>query len=48
MLGYRIEDFFYEKISEKRRPNRLTNLEYVGADMVDAGNDFGSGIAYGW
>lgn len=45
-LGNRIEDFFYEKI-DKKKPNRLSNLEYVGIDMIDAGNDFGSGMAYG-
>ncbi|XP_033220460.1 endophilin-B1 isoform X2 [Belonocnema kinseyi] len=44
--GNRIEDFFYEKI-DKRKPNRLSNLEYVGQDMIDAGNEFGPGIAYG-
>ncbi|XP_031786599.1 endophilin-B2 isoform X1 [Nasonia vitripennis] len=44
--GNRIEDFFYEKI-DKRKPNRLSNLEYVGIDMIEAGNDFGPGIAYG-
>ncbi|XP_020278274.1 endophilin-B1 isoform X2 [Pseudomyrmex gracilis] len=44
--GNRIEDFFYEKI-DKKKPNRLSNLEYVGTDMIDAGNDFGPGIAYG-
>ncbi|XP_053980399.1 endophilin-B1 isoform X2 [Hylaeus anthracinus] len=44
--GNRIEDFFYEKI-DKKKPNRLTNLEYVGMDMIEAGNDFGPGIAYG-
>ncbi|XP_043523661.1 endophilin-B1 isoform X1 [Frieseomelitta varia] len=44
--GNRIEDFFYEKI-DKKRPNRLSNLEYVGLDMIEAGNDFGPGIAYG-
>ncbi|XP_011876444.1 PREDICTED: endophilin-B1 isoform X2 [Vollenhovia emeryi] len=44
--GNRIEDFFYEKI-DKRRPNRLSNLECVGTDMIEAGNDFGPGIAYG-
>ncbi|KAL6441941.1 hypothetical protein ACFW04_002366 [Cataglyphis niger] len=44
--GNRIEDFFFEKI-DKKRPNRLSNLEYVGADMIEAGNDFGPGIAYG-
>ncbi|XP_063985481.1 endophilin-B1 isoform X5 [Diachasmimorpha longicaudata] len=44
--GNRIEDFFYEKI-DKKKPNRLSNLEYVGADMIEAGNEFGPGIAYG-
>ncbi|GAB1869039.1 Endophilin-B1 [Camponotus japonicus] len=44
--GNRIEDFFFEKI-DKRRPNRLSNLEYVGTDMIEAGNDFGPGVAYG-
>lgn len=36
----------FEKI-EKRRPNRLSNLEYLGLDMVQAGNEFGPGTAYG-
>ncbi|CAK9834133.1 SH3GLB1 [Anthophora retusa] len=44
--GNRIEDFFYEKI-DKKKPHRLSNLEYVGLDMIGAGNDFGPGIAYG-
>ncbi|KAK8722176.1 hypothetical protein OTU49_012310 [Cherax quadricarinatus] len=44
--GNRVEDMIFEKI-EKRRPNRLSNLEYFGLDMVQAGNDFGSGTAYG-
>ncbi|XP_076652155.1 SH3 domain containing GRB2 like, endophilin-B isoform X2 [Halictus rubicundus] len=44
--GNRIEDFFYEKI-DKKKPNRLSNLEYVGMDMIEAGNDFGSGVPYG-
>ncbi|XP_015111594.1 endophilin-B1 isoform X2 [Diachasma alloeum] len=44
--GNRIEDFFYEKI-DKKKPNRLSNLEYVGVDMIEAGNEFGPGIAYG-
>ena len=46
LSGNRIEDFFYEKI-DKKKPSRLTNLEYVGSDMIEAGNDFGPGIAYG-
>lgn len=44
--GNRVEDFIYEKI-EKKRPNRLSNLEYLGFDMIEAGNVFGPGTAYG-
>ncbi|KAB7504044.1 Endophilin-B1 [Armadillidium nasatum] len=44
--GNRVEDMLFEKI-EKRRPNRLSNLEYLGLDMVQAGNEFGPGTAYG-
>uniref|UniRef100_A0A0A9YCG1 Endophilin-B1 n=1 Tax=Lygus hesperus TaxID=30085 RepID=A0A0A9YCG1_LYGHE len=44
--GYRVEDFVFEKI-EKKKPNRLSNLEYLGQDMIDAGNDFGPGTPYG-
>ncbi|KAG5890388.1 hypothetical protein JTB14_029752 [Gonioctena quinquepunctata] len=44
--GFRIEDFVYEKI-EKQRPARLSNLEYLGVDMVEAGNALGPGTTYG-
>lgn len=44
--GNRVEDFLYEKI-EKKRPNRLSNLEYLGLDMIEAGNEFGPGTSYG-
>lgn len=44
--GNRVEDFIFEKI-EKKRPNRLSNLEYLGLDMIEAGNEFGPGTAYG-
>lgn len=44
--GNRIEDFVYEKI-EKKRPARLSNLEYLGLDMIETGNEFGPGTAYG-
>ncbi|GLH04776.1 Endophilin-A [Gryllus bimaculatus] len=44
--GNRVEDFLFEKI-EKKRPNRLSNLEYLGLDMMEAGNDFGPGTSYG-
>ncbi|KAK7870651.1 hypothetical protein R5R35_009142 [Gryllus longicercus] len=44
--GNRVEDFLFDKI-EKKRPNRLSNLEYLGLDMMEAGNDFGPGTSYG-
>ncbi|KAK3911903.1 Endophilin-B1 [Frankliniella fusca] len=44
--GNRVEDFLFDKI-DKKRPNRLSNLEYLGLDMIDAGNEFGPGTAYG-
>ncbi|XP_067001892.1 endophilin-B1 isoform X2 [Anabrus simplex] len=44
--GNRVEDYLFEKI-DKKRPNRLSNLEYLGLDMIEAGNDFGPGTAYG-
>lgn len=44
--GYRVEDFIYERI-EKKRPARLSNIEYLGLDMIEAGNEFGPGTAYG-
>ncbi|KAF7267926.1 hypothetical protein GWI33_018875 [Rhynchophorus ferrugineus] len=44
--GNRIEDYVYEKI-EKQRPSRLSNLEYLGLDMVEAGTSLGPGTTYG-
>lgn len=44
--GNRVEDFLFDKI-DKKRPNRLSNLEYLGLDMIDAGNEYGPGTAYG-
>lgn len=32
--GNRVEDFIFEKI-EKKKPSRLSNLEVLGADMID-------------
>lgn len=32
--GNRIEDFIFEKI-EKKKPTRLSNLEYMGLDMIE-------------
>lgn len=44
--GNRVEDYLFEKI-EKKKPVRLTNIEYLGNDMIEAGNDFGPGTSYG-
>lgn len=32
---------------ERRRLARLSNLDYLGVDMVEAGNDLGPGTLYG-
>lgn len=42
----RVEDFFFEKLDKKPR-DRLSNLELFGVDLVEAGDDFGSGTPYG-
>lgn len=38
--GNRVEDFIFEKI-EKKKPQRLSNIEYLGLDMIEAGSEFG-------
>ncbi|XP_035786180.1 endophilin-B1-like isoform X3 [Anopheles albimanus] len=42
----RVEDFIFEKI-EKQKPKRLSNLEYLGLDMIEAGGEFGQDGPYG-
>uniref|UniRef100_A0A0K8TLL1 Putative sh3 domain protein sh3glb n=1 Tax=Tabanus bromius TaxID=304241 RepID=A0A0K8TLL1_TABBR len=44
--GNRVEDYIFEKI-EKKKPNRLSNLEYLGLDMIEAGGEFGQDGSYG-
>jgi len=44
--GNRVEDFLMDKI-DRRRLTRLSNLDYLGVDMVEAGNDLGPGTLYG-
>ncbi|GAB6031447.1 hypothetical protein CHUAL_009218 [Chamberlinius hualienensis] len=44
--GNRVEDFLFEKLDRKPR-DRLSNLDWLGVDMIDAGDDFGAGTAYG-
>lgn len=41
-----MEDFLLEKI-DRRRLAKLSNLDYLGLDMVEAGNDLGPGTVYG-
>lgn len=42
----RVEDFLFEKLDRKPR-DRLSNLELLGMDLIEAGNDFGAGTPYG-
>lgn len=42
----RIEEFLYEKL-EKKVPTRVNNHELLGQSMIDSGNEFGPGTAYG-
>lgn len=42
----RVEDFIFEKI-EKQKSKRLSNLEYLGLDMIEGGGEFGQDGAYG-
>lgn len=41
-----MEDYLFEKI-DKKKPNRLSNLEWLGQDMISAGNVFGPSTSYG-
>ena len=36
----------FDKLDKKKR-DRQNNAEYLGSSMVDAGNEFGPGTAYG-
>ncbi|XP_069497830.1 endophilin-B1 isoform X2 [Ambystoma mexicanum] len=42
----RIEEFVYEKL-DRKAPSRLNNPEQLSQYMIDAGNEFGPGTAYG-
>ncbi|XP_078416865.1 endophilin-B1-like isoform X5 [Cetorhinus maximus] len=42
----RIEEFVYEKL-DRKAPPRLNNCEQLGHYMLEAGNEFGPGTAYG-
>ena len=42
----RVEDFIFDKI-EKTKPQRMSNLEHLALDMIEAGGDFGQDLEYG-
>ncbi|XP_042318348.1 endophilin-B1 isoform X3 [Sceloporus undulatus] len=42
----RMEEFVYEKL-DRKAPSRVNNPELLGQHMIDAGNEFGPGTAYG-
>uniref|UniRef100_A0AAQ4QR42 Endophilin-B1 n=1 Tax=Gasterosteus aculeatus aculeatus TaxID=481459 RepID=A0AAQ4QR42_GASAC len=42
----RLEEFVYEKL-EKKAPTRLNNHDLLGQSMIESGNEFGPGTAYG-
>ncbi|VDO94124.1 unnamed protein product [Soboliphyme baturini] len=42
----RVEEYFYDKL-EMKKEQRLNNLETLGVAMIQAGNEFGPGTAYG-
>lgn len=46
MADVRLEEFVYEKL-EKKAPTRMNNHELLGQSMMEAGNEFGPGTAYG-
>ena len=46
LIGNRVEDFLMDKI-DRRRLARLSNLDYLGVNMVESGNDLGPGTLYG-
>jgi endophilin-B len=45
LSAYRMEEFVYDKLDKKN--TRMTNTEYLGEDMISAGQEFGSGTSYG-
>ena len=46
----RLETFMFENIPVDKvglHNNRQSNFEYLGADMIEGGNEFGAGTPYG-
>ena len=49
-LAARAEILFFDNVPVDKlglKNERLTNLEYLGTDMIEAGNDFGTETPYG-
>ncbi|EEB17400.1 endophilin B, putative [Pediculus humanus corporis] len=46
-VGKSVENFFMDKMEKSIKTNRFSDLEYLGISMIEAGNDFGPGTAYG-
>ena len=46
ILAVRYEDMFYTHLDKKKR-ERITDVDQLGQTMIDAGNDFGPGTSYG-
>ena len=50
ILAARAESLFFDNVPVDKiglKNERLTNLEYLGNDMIEAGNEFGTGTPYG-
>lgn len=45
--GNRVEDYICQKIDVDSKSNRLSNIGYLGMDMIKAGEEFGSESDYG-
>ena len=46
----RAESLFFDNVPVDKigiKNERRTNMEYLGGDMVEAGNEFGAGTPYG-
>ncbi len=50
LTAARLETFMFDNVPVDKiglKNTRLSNLEYLGNDMVEAGNEFGAGTPYG-
>ena len=49
-LAARAEILFFDNVPMNKlglKNERLTNMQYLGTDMIEAGNDFGTETPYG-